>query len=793
MSEATRAVFLSYAREDTEAARRIAEALRGFGVEVWFDQSELRGGDSWDAKIKKQIRECALFLPLVSAHTEERSEGYFRREWLLAVERTRDMAAGRTFIVPVVIDDTPEAGTAVPEEFMRYQWTRLTNGEPTPDFVTQVKRLLETPKKPALKPELPRPPTLPPDFKRAAQAKAGAGAAAGSDGSVLQKKVGFPGWPKSALWLAILMGAFIGVMIYWATRAPVPGPAALPKSEPVAKEAPAAIADKSIAVLPFTNMSEDKDNAFFADGIHEDVLTNLALIRELRVVSRTSVMPYRTTAKPMKQIAQELGVTYILEGSVRRSGNKVRVTGQLIHAATDEHVWASSYDRELTDIFTIQAELSRQIAGALKTALSPEEKILIARRPTENPAAYDKFLQARDIFNREASNPATRQRRAELLQAAVALDPAFAAAWGELAVVYAHGTFLGEPDMDALLARAKEAIDRAVQLAPEDPDVITSLGTYYYYGYRDYTRATEQYDRFVRQQPNSPRAFYVLGLIQRRQGRWAEALANHRRAIELDPGNAAYQSSLVGILISARRWDEALVAHRRLVAFRPGDLPTAYSLAYLPYTATGSRREGEQFFASLTPEQFNSPLVIQLRKGWTRDRAEAIRLDKLQPYYDGFGGPRWEQAMGAAFSYFALGDREGTKARLGEWPAELRTRVQREPGNFRQLVFLAAMEMVLGNKVESRLAIDRAAALMPPSRDAVDGPLHAFYRALIYGGTGEKEIALAEFTRLLSVPVPSGGMSVHELRNNDLATTVLRGDPRWEALLNDPKNNQPLF
>ena len=477
---------------------------------------------------------------------------------------------------------------------------------------------------------------------------------------------------------------------------------------------------------------------------------------------------------------------------MRRSGNKVRVTGQLIHAATDEHVWAASYDRELTDIFTIQAELSRQIAAAMKAALSPEEKVMIARRPTENPAAYDKFLQAREISNREGNVWAARQRRAELLQAAVALDPAFAAAWSELAVVYAYATFFGDSDMEAQLARAKEAIDRAVALAPEDPDVITNLGTYYYYGYRDYTRATEQYDRFARQLPNSPRAYVSLGVIQRRQGRWAESLVNIRRATELDPANTTYQGTLVSALRAARRWDEALAAQRRLVALRPGDLPTAYDLAWLAYVATGSRREGEQFFASLSPEQFNSPSVIELRKGWIDVPAEAIRLDKLQPYYDGFGQPRWEQALGGALNYFDQGDLEGAKARLGDWPAELRTRGQREPGNFRQLVFLAAMEMVLGNKAEAQQAIDRAAGLMPPSRDAVDGSLYALYRAYVYIGVGEKEIALAELSRLVGVPMSSGLNSVYILRNTRIFK-ALRGDPRFEALLNDPKNNAPLF
>src|SRR4051812_20559773 len=205
-------VFLSYAREDTETARRIAEAMRAFGVDAWFDQSELRGGDSWDAKIKKQIRECALFLPIISATTQARSEGYFRREWNLAVERTRDMAPGRAFVVPVVIDDTLEAEASVPEEFMRYQWTRLAGGEPTPEFVTQVKRLLEAPRKPALKPNLPRPPTLPPELKQAAVAKA--------QPTAVAKRSGIPGWGWAVL---VVVVAAIGAAIAM-RRIPEPAP-----------------------------------------------------------------------------------------------------------------------------------------------------------------------------------------------------------------------------------------------------------------------------------------------------------------------------------------------------------------------------------------------------------------------------------------------------------------------------------------------------------------------------------------------------------------------------------------
>jgi TolB-like protein len=373
MSETTptRGVFLSYAREDTEAARRIADALRGFGVEVWFDQSELRGGDAWDAKIKSQIRECALFLAIISANTQARGEGYFRREWKLAIERTHDMAAGIPFLIPVVVDQTQESKALVPEEFMRVQWTRLASG-PTPQFVERIKRLMDKPLAPIASPQEP-------------------GGAHTAATPASPRKGGFPGWAWG-VGAGVLIAA---VVLLLALRRPEP-----PREPEVAAAANAAAVkpkadEKSIAVLPFANMSDDKDNAFFTDGIQEDILTNLALVHEIRVVSRTSVEQYRDTKKPIRQIASELGVSYILEGSVRRAGSKVRVTGQLIHAQTDEHIWAKAYDRDLTDIFAIQSELAQAIAEELKAALSPEEKVMLARKPTDNPEAYDVYLKAR--------------------------------------------------------------------------------------------------------------------------------------------------------------------------------------------------------------------------------------------------------------------------------------------------------------------------------------------------------------------------------------------------------------
>ncbi|AOS43664.1 Tetratricopeptide repeat protein [Lacunisphaera limnophila] len=772
-----RAVFLSYAREDAEPAKRIAEALRGFGVEVWFDMSELRGGDQWDQKIRGQIKACGLFIPVISATTQARDEAYFRLEWKLADDRSHLMASGKAFIVPVVIDDTPEAGAAVPESFGRAQWTRLPAGAPTPQFVEQVKRLLSGEKDGGRGLRTPPAPTQ-------------TGNPAGFGDPAPQKKKAIPGWTWGAL-TAVVVGVAVALGV-----GRKPEPAALPEPKPQTPEPvrPPSVADKSVAVLPFTNMSEEKDSAFFTDGMHEDILTNLALIRELRVVSRTSVMAYRATTKPMRQIAQELGVTYILEGSVRRSGNKVRVTGQLIHAATDEHVWAQSFDRDITDVFAIQAELSSQIAGALKAALSPEEKALLARKPTENPAAYDFFLRSRDISNREGATAAARKKRIALLQSAVDLDPAFAQGWGELASACAFAYFGNLVGSEEYLARAKAAIERAVQLAPEDPEVISSLGTYHYYGYRDYDRATEQYLKLARLQPNAPTVFNSLGLIQRRQGRWAESLANTRRACELDPANIGYLRNLLATYQSGRRWPDVIATQRRIVALLPDNLTEGYMLAQSHFWATGSRRETEAFFAALTPDQLNSPEGIELRSNWaklTSNTAEIFRLDRLQPFYDANGSPHVEQAVYAALYYFQAGDRAGALARLAEHPAELRRLLEAEPRNGRLLITLAAAELILGRPEETRRLADQCVALMPESRDASDGPRWALQRAFLYGLTGDQEVALAELTRLARLP---GTMSLERLKlEQTYVSPALRQDPRFQAFLADPKNYAPLF
>ncbi len=771
----TAAVFLSYAREDTDAARRIADALRGFGVEVWFDQNELRGGDTWDQKIRGQIRTCTLFMAVISARTQERPEGYFRREWKIAVERTHDMADGVPFIVPIVIDATAESAALVPEQFMRVQWTRLAGGVPTPEFVAQTKRLLDP-------------------SRRTGGLNAGTVAAA------------VPASPKPGRSPLIAVAAIavlaIGAAIFFAirptTREKPVAEAAKPATEvaaavPTAPAPPLKIAGKSIAVLPFTNMSEEKDSAFFADGVHEDILTNLALVRDLKVVSRTTVTQYRDSKKTMKQIGDELGVAYILEGSVRRSGNKVRVTGQLINARTDEHVWAKSYDRDLTDIFSIQATLAQEIASALEIAITPQAQQFIERRPTENPLAYDSYLKGRDIRNRSPTGELKGLKEAEqYFQEAVSHDPNFAAAWGELAVVHALNVFWDFDHTPSRLAQADAAVAHAVRLAPEVPDVIRSIGTYAYYAYRDYARATENYEKIARLQPNDPTVFSSLALIQRRQGHWADSLANSRRAVQLEPANLSYARSLVSSLRLCRRWDEALEAQRHVIALTPGRLEEEQLLAVTYFNATGSEKEMNALFARQTPAVLESPKGIDWRKSiafFHADFAEFKRLDQLQPFYDEDGEAHIRQAANAAGAYFSMGDIPGAQARVANFPAEARAQLLNEPANARLWADLGFMELFLGHPDEALRCLRKPTEILPESLDALDGPRYSEWLASLYTRNGEKDRAIAEYSRLLQIP---GFINVYGLKIDPWYAS-LRDDPRWAALLNDPKNNAPLF
>ena len=753
------AVFLSYASQDAEAAARICDVLRGSGIEVWFDQSELRGGDAWDEKIRRQIKTCGLFLPVISARTQERKEGYFRLEWKLAVERTHHMAEGVPFLAPVVVDETPQGAALVPAEFLRVQWMNLPGARPTSEFVRDVKRLL---KEPVLLGERSQ---EPPPVR--------AGSASGGR--------------RWAIGVAAAMAVAIVLSFQILLRPPAP-------SSQAAVGATAAVDTKSVAVLPFENMSVDKDNAFFSDGMHQDVLTNLSLIPGLHVTSRTSVLQYRGTTKSIKEIGRELGVAFVLEGSVQREANMVRVTGQLIDTRTDRQVWAKAFDRNLNEIFAIQSELAQAIANALQAAISPTNQRLIERHPTENLAAYDLWLKARQIQNDGGQTPMSQKRQEELLRGAVDLDPNFAEAWGDLAVCHAYNVFANYDHSAARLAEAQAAIDRAVRLSPDLPDVVKDLGNFYYYAQLDYPHALEEFQRLAVLRPNDASVYSSIGLIERRQGDWGVSITNLRKASQLDPANGSYSDDLFDSLYRVRRYGEAAQEKRRQLDRDPEDLRKAYDLVTLGFYANGSTRETDAFFAGLPESKTKSPRGLNLRRSWARtkgDFAEAVRLDRVQPFFDEDGAPRFAQAVDLAMDLIALnGDTQAAREELAPFAAELRSKSALEPDNAVYLMFLGVMESILGHSDAALQAAQRSVQLTPMARDRIGSEMFSIVLAAVQGWNGQKDGGLQELAKLISVP--NDQLNVHALRFDPLYLPF-HGDPRFEALLQNPANQAPLF
>jgi tetratricopeptide (TPR) repeat protein len=346
--------------------------------------------------------------------------------------------------------------------------------------------------------------------------------------------------------------------------------------------------------------------------------------------------------------------------------------------------------------------------------------------------------------------------------------------------------------MDDYAVKAKEASDRSVQLAPEDSDVISKLGDYYYYAHRDYARANEQYQRLAEQRPNDAVVFSSLGLIQRRQGRWAESLDNLRRATELDVANDAYLGNLISSLQAGRRYDELAAAWRRRLALKPDDIETGYQLALTSFEARGSTKEVEDFLANLTPEETNSPRGISIRADWASDigdTAEFVRLTRVQPYLVDSSLSHWEQDLLAASALDFSGDHAGAIARLGHIPGDLDDAQKREPKNPRLWLLRARVDLIFGRNADAESAADRCTQLIPESTDALEGPLYASLCVFVYDQAGDKDRALSEYTRLLRDP--GAIMNVYSLKHDP--ASKLHGDPRFEALLNDPANNAPLF
>jgi adenylate cyclase len=544
VSESSRAVFLSYASQDADAAARICDALRSAGIEVWFDQTELRGGEAWDRQIRKQIRDCALFVPLISASAHARVEGYFRLEWKLAVDRSHLMAPDQTFLLPVVIDDTPQTDERIPDRFRELQWSRLPGGCPSPAFLSRVERLLT------------------PESTVFSQQPVGPTPAAATAPSVMK-----PPRPKraSTVIVAALLAAalaYIALEKFWIVKhAP---PSQLVTSPTTAL--PAA-PEKSIAVLPFSDLSEKHDQEYFADGMAEEIIDLLAKVPDLRVPARTSSFYFKGKSARIPEIARELSVANILEGSVRRSGNRIRVTAQLARADDGYHLWSQTYDRDLKDVFAVQDDIANAVAQALQITLmgGPLSR---PRGGTENLEAYQLYLRGLSA-NRQNTRASVRAAR-DYFDESIKLDPGFGLAWFALGwdtgLLTDEGEFLPKDGYE----RARQQTQRALQLSPDLAEAHALL-SYIHRAYDwDWEAAAAESRAALTLDPKDPLALMQAGALANTLGRWDEAERQLRLALTRDPFFPLLSWYLGDAQYGAGHFADSEATFRKMLDFAPG-------------------------------------------------------------------------------------------------------------------------------------------------------------------------------------------------------------------------------
>ncbi len=609
MTEPSKAVFLSYASQDAEAARRICEALRAAGLEVWFDQSELRGGDAWDQKIRQQIRNCALFVPVISQTTSARGEGYFRLEWKVAVDRSHLMASDQPFLVPVVIDATPESTARVPEEFRAVQWTRLPNGETGSRFVEGLARLLS------------------PD---AAEATVGSQNHTSAPPPAAKPRSTSATLSIATPIIAVIAFAALGFIVFermGARKAETAAPAApLPAAAPIAAAPAREIPEKSIAVMPFLDLSEKKDQEYFSDGLSEELIDLLAKGTDMRVAARTSSFYFKGKQVTIAEIATALGVANVLEGSVRKAGQTLRVAAQLIRAADGFQLWSETYDRQLKDVFKVQDEIADHVVTALKVQLSASRAAAGAPR-TENTEAYNQFLIGKQAYR---TNTIESVRRAvDAFRRAVALDPKFAAGYAGLADAQYFLDSLTRGDAPVTAEENNSALTEATKAIALDPQLAAG------YSFR--------------------------GIVKIRQWDWAGAELDLKKAIELDPHDSAPRRRYGRLMADLGRFPEALAAERAAAETDPLD---PYPQAYLGQYLTASGQFDAARAAFLRAQQITPDVQLDLYVPFI-DLLQG-RPENLLAAGRGLNGSEADRLEAIAVAAYSLGHADESNHALNE-------------------------------------------------------------------------------------------------------------------------------
>src|SRR5215467_14112381 len=549
------------------------------------------------------------------------------------------------------------------------------------------------------------------------------------------------------------------------------------------------IPEKSIAVLPFENLSDDKQNAFFADGVQDEILTDLARVADLKVISRTSVAQYKAAAaRNLRDIGQALGVAHVLEGSVQRIANKVRVNAQLIDSRNDAHLWAQTYTRDLADVFGIQSEIAEAIAQQLQAHLSADEKARIAKPSTTDPVAYDLYLRARqlDDLSNDPDAKGSLLQGISLLEEAVRRDPKFLRAYCLMAETHMDLYWEGFDHTDQRRELARIALQHAEEIQPDAGEVHWQKGIYAYHGFRDYDQALKELELAKQRLPNEARIYVNIGAVDRRTARWNEAEANFKRAVELDPRNFVVLMEAGSLFQATRRYAEGKRLYEQCLGILPND-PFAHNLLGFGFFAeTGTTepwRKQLDLVAQQGPEAARGVAFSLLACSWMRrDQAAAEKAVKLIPAegiansFDEAAVPR-EYCVGRTAWLF--GKKDIAESALTAARAIFERTTREQPDYPQAWAYLGLTDAMLGRCNEAIQEGKRACEILPYTKDSWIGSTFTTYLAEIYATCGEKEAALQQLK--ISAELPTG-VSYGELKQSPIWDS-LRGDPRFERII----------
>jgi TolB-like protein/class 3 adenylate cyclase/Tfp pilus assembly protein PilF len=546
--------------------------------------------------------------------------------------------------------------------------------------------------------------------------------------------------------------------------------------------------EKSIAVLPFENLSEDKANAYFADGIQDEILTRLSKIADLKVISRTSTQHYKSAPENLPEIARQLGVAHVLEGSVQKSGDAVRVNVQLIKAANDSHLWADTYDRRLTDIFAVESEVAKAIADQLRAHMTGQEEQVIAAKPTDNPEAYDAYLRGLAYTLKAGANdPVNALSAQKYLKEAVRLDPKFALAWALLSYVDALGylTHNLQPTVP-LREETRQAAKTALTLQPNLGEAILAKGYYHYSCLKDYDTAVRYFEQARPLLPNSSRIPEYLAYLERRRGQWERSESYFNEAERLDPRNAFLLIQHALSYQSLRRFPEALRKLDQVLNITPDDIDTlVYKAA--TFQAEGDLPRAAALLAPLHPNA-DQTLALETQVGQAilerRPAPIIARLKEILAKPDpALGYLNGELRFWLGWAQEVAGDHAAAQESWKQARSELEPFLRQQPENWVLIGDLALANMGLGDKTAAFAFVEKAIAANPIEKDPMDGPGSIEILARVTARMGEPDRAISALQKLLSTPYESPLNAA----NVPLTSALLRLDPMFDPLRNDPR------